>query len=101
MYVPVAIRWRLWRRDANLKACPPRRVWPAKGYHDNALYDADLPGFGIKVTPAGAQSWIIEYRPGAGGRGVAKRRIVIGSPATLPPEHAREAAERLLAGVKL
>jgi integrase len=65
------------------------------------FYDADLTGFGIKVTPAGAQSWIIEYRPGAGGRGVAKRRIVIGSPATLPPEQAREAAERLLAGVKL
>jgi hypothetical protein len=46
------------------------------------FYDAELTGFGVKVTPSGAQSWIIEYRPGAGGRGVAKRRMVIGSPVT-------------------
>jgi integrase len=64
-------------------------------------YDADLTGFGIKVTPTGAQSWVVEYRPGAGGRGVAKRRMVIGSPATLSPEQAREAAGKLLAAVKL
>jgi integrase len=72
-----------------------------QGLRKTIFYDADLTGFGIKVTPSGAQSWIIEYRPGAGGRGVAKRRMVIGSPATLPPEQAREAAEKLLASVKL
>lgn len=65
------------------------------------FYDADLTGFGIKVMPTGAQSWVIEYRPGAGGRGIAKRRMVIGTPATLTPEQARGEAERLLARVKL
>ncbi|MCP1765408.1 tyrosine-type recombinase/integrase [Bradyrhizobium japonicum] len=64
-------------------------------------YDEDLAGFGIKVTPSGARSWFVEYRPGEGGRGVTKRRMVIGTPATLTPEKAREAAERLLAQVKL
>lgn len=65
------------------------------------FYDSDLTGFGVKVTPTGAQSWVVEYRPGEGGRRVAKRRMVIGTPATLSPEKAREAAETLLARVKL
>ncbi|WP_247457678.1 integrase arm-type DNA-binding domain-containing protein [Bradyrhizobium sp. 2] len=65
------------------------------------FYDSELTGFGVKVTPTGAQSWIVEYRPGEGGRRVAKRRMVIGTPATLAPEKARDAAEKLLASVKL
>lgn len=65
------------------------------------FYDAELKGFGIKVTATGARSWLVEYRPGEGGRRVTKRRMVIGTPATLTPEKAREAAEKLLAQVKL
>src|SRR4051812_45701649 len=64
-------------------------------------YDDALTGFGLRVRPTGAASWIVEYRPGAGGRGVTKRRMVIGTLATLTPEKAREAAEKLLAKVKL
>ena len=64
-------------------------------------YDTDLTGFGLKVMPSGALSWIVEYRPGAGGRGVSKRRLVIGSPKTLTPEQARKAAADLLARVRL
>ncbi|KYK45193.1 integrase [Bradyrhizobium liaoningense] len=65
------------------------------------FYDSTLTGFGVKATPTGALSWIVEYRPGEGGRRVSKRRMVIGTPATLSPEKAREAAETLLARVKL
>ncbi|WP_441253842.1 tyrosine-type recombinase/integrase [Bradyrhizobium sp. 613_E4_N2_2] len=65
------------------------------------FYDSELTGFGVKVTPTGARSWIVEYRPGEGGRRVAKKRMVIGTPATLSPEKARDAAEKLLAKVKL
>ncbi|MFT4116594.1 tyrosine-type recombinase/integrase [Bradyrhizobium sp.] len=65
------------------------------------FYDSDLTGFGVKATPNGALSWVVEYRPGEGGRRVSKRRMVIGTPATLSPEKAREAAETLLAKVKL
>lgn len=66
-----------------------------------AYYDDTLPGFGLRIRPTGATSWFVEYRPGAGGRSIAKRRIVIGTAATLSPEQARGEAEKLLAQVKL
>lgn len=63
-------------------------------------YDETLTGFGFKITPTGAKSWFIEYRPGAGGRSVAKKRMRIGG-MELSPEHARSAATKLLASVSL
>ena len=64
------------------------------------FYDTDLKGFGLKVQPSGARSWLVEYRPGAGGRGVAKKRMVIGkSSELLSPETAREMAKTILARV--
>src|SRR5262245_45542906 len=62
-------------------------------------YDSDLKGFGIKVSPRGTKSWCVEYRPGSGGRGTAKRRMVLGSTSTLTPNEARTAARRILAAV--
>jgi integrase len=64
-------------------------------------YDADLPGFGLRITAAGTRSWIVEYRPDGGGRSVASRRITLGSAATLTPEQARRAARDVLARVRL
>lgn len=52
------------------------------------VYDSDLKGFGVRVTPSGLKSYVVEYRPGAGGRGVAKKRITIGPAKTLTPEEA-------------
>jgi integrase len=65
------------------------------------FFDSDLTGFGLRLFPSGARSWIIEYRPGTGGRGVSKRRMVIGTPQTLTPDQARTQAAALLAKVKL
>jgi hypothetical protein len=65
------------------------------------FYDTELTGFGLKVQPSGASSWIIEYRPGAGGRSVAARRLVLGRLNTLTPDEARKLAATLLAKVKL
>jgi integrase len=64
-------------------------------------YDSELKGFGLKVTPAGAKTWCVEYRPGARGRGVSKRRMVLGSTSTLTPDQARNAARDVLARVAL
>src|ERR1019366_7420421 len=70
----------------------------AKSY---IAYDGDLPGFGCRVTPTGAKSWIVEYRPHGGGRRVAKRRVTLGAITTLPPDSARRAAKDILARVRL
>jgi integrase len=59
-----------------------------------------LPAFGCRVTPNGARSWIVEYRPHGGGRSVAKRRITLGSVSVLTPDQAREAAGDVLAKVR-
>ena len=65
------------------------------------IYDSDLKGFGLRATRRGSKSWFVEYRPGARGRGVAKRRMVLGSVGTLTPDEAREAAKGILAAVTL
>jgi integrase len=67
----------------------------------STIYDTEVTGFGLKQMPSGVLSWTVEYRPGAGGRGVAKKRIVIGTPKTMTPEQARKAAADLLARVRL
>jgi integrase len=64
-------------------------------------FDSELPGFGCRITPAGARSWVVEYRPGDGGRRVNKRRVTLGSVATLLPDRARKAAKDVLARARL
>lgn len=63
-------------------------------------YDGALTGFGMKIAPTGAKSWFVEYRPGAGGRSVTKKRMRIGG-MELSPDQARTAAEKVLASVSL
>jgi len=61
------------------------------------LWDSEVKGFRLRVRPNANRSYVLEYRPGDGGRGVQKRRITIGphgSPWT--PDSARTEAIRLL-----
>jgi integrase len=70
------------------------------GTKDTYLWDTDLAGFGLKVTPGGARIYLVQYR--RGGRGAPTRRVTIGrhgSPWT--PDEARQEARRLLAEVDL
>jgi integrase len=58
------------------------------------LWDDEVRGFGVRVTAAGAKSYVYQYR--LGGREAAKKRATIGrhgSPWT--PETARREAKRL------
>jgi integrase len=69
------------------------------GAKDAFLWDSELRGFGLKVTPAGGKSYILQYRAGR-GRGSPTRRVTIGkhgSPWT--PTTARREALRLLGQV--
>ena len=66
----------------------------AAGPKDVFLWDEGLRGFGLKVTPAGARSYVYQFR--LGGREAPTRRHTIGkhgSPWT--PATARVEAERL------
>jgi integrase len=65
------------------------------------LFDSELKGFGLRVTPNGEKTWFVTYRAGDGGRKAPKRRVTLGKLGTLTPHEAREAAQRLLASAKL
>ncbi|RDJ18366.1 integrase [Rhizobium phaseoli] len=60
------------------------------------VYDTELTGFGLRVAPSGAKTWQVEYRPYPGGRGVAKRRMALGTAAALTPDEARRKARDIL-----
>ena len=64
-------------------------------------YDTDLTGFGVAIYPSSIKSWICEYRPHGGGRGVAKKRVTLGKITQLTVEQARKAAADMLAAVRL
>ena len=64
-------------------------------------YDTELIGFGVAVYPSGTRSWVCEYRPQGGGRGVAKKRVTIGKTSQMTPEQARKSAAEMLAAVRL
>jgi len=59
-------------------------------------YDDDLPGFGIRVTPAGARSYVLNYR--VRGR---ERRYTIGSAREWSCAAARKHAAELRAKIRL
>lgn len=71
------------------------------------VYDDELKGFGLRIMPPsgraglGTRTWIVEYRPGSGGRKVTKRRLKIGRADTLTPEEARKAAKDILAAARV
>jgi integrase len=65
------------------------------------LFDAAIKGFGIRVMPSGARVFVLEYRPGAGGRNVAKRRLTLGRYGAMTVDQARTAALNALAHIRL
>jgi integrase len=65
---------------------------------DYFVWDNKLIGFGVRVQPKGARSYIIKYRAGS-GRGAPTRRITVGRVGTLTPDEARALARKTLAAV--
>jgi integrase len=64
---------------------------------DSYLWDYELSGFGLKVTPAGRKVYLVQYR--LGGRKGRVRRVTIGVHGRITPEQARVEAKRLLGQV--
>jgi len=65
------------------------------------VFDAEIKGFGCRISPTGVKTFILEYRPGAGGRAVAKRRLILGRYGAMTVEQARQAALTALAHIRL
>jgi hypothetical protein len=63
------------------------------GERDQYIWDFELPGFGVKVTPAGSRIYLVQYR--MGGRKGRTRRITIGRHGAISAEAARETATRI------
>jgi integrase len=69
------------------------------GPRDWFLWDDDLPGFGLKITPAGGKVYVFQYRlarPGEAERTAAKR-YTIGKHGKFTPDQARRRAKDLAA----
>src|SRR5215831_1798002 len=59
-------------------------------------FDADLPGFGVRLREGGSKTWIFQYKLGN-----KRLRITLGHVSALEPQTAREQAAKLHAQVRL
>jgi integrase len=65
---------------------------------DSFVWDDTLSGFGLRLQPTGAKSYIVKYRAGS-GRGAPTRRVTLGRIGTLTPDEARALARKILGAV--
>lgn len=64
------------------------------------IYDTEVKGFGVRMTPSGTATYILEYRPDGGGRNVTKKRMSLGRVGEMTPEEARNLARNRLSEVR-
>lgn len=62
------------------------------------LWDDTVTGFGVRVRPTGARSYVVVYRAGT-GRGSPVRRFTIAAVGKIAPERARDRAKVILGAV--
>src|SRR5262245_17934211 len=65
---------------------------------DYFVWDNTLRGFGLRLQPTGAKSYVVKYRSGS-GRGAPTRRVTLGRVGTLTPDEARVLARKILGAV--
>ena len=65
---------------------------------EHFVWDSDLVGFGLRVRPSGAKSYVVKYRAGT-GRAAPTRRVTLGSAGKLTPDQARALAKKVLGSV--
>jgi integrase len=68
------------------------------GLSEYTIWDGQLTGFGVRVRPSGAMSYVVGYRAGS-GRATPKKRLTIGTVGKIAPEQARTLAQGILGAV--
>src|SRR5690348_8778018 len=69
------------------------------GPRERLVFDSEVSGFALKVTPARKKVYLLQYR--MGGRGSPTRRVTIGEHgADVTPDQARDEAIRLRGLIK-
>jgi Arm domain-containing DNA-binding protein/integrase-like protein len=68
------------------------------GASEFTAWDDTVTGFGVRVRPSGAMSYIVVYRAGP-GRGAPVRRYTIAAVGKITPEDARARAKAILGSV--
>jgi integrase len=68
------------------------------GDRDKFLWDSELKGFGLKVTPTGRKVYVLQYR--MGGRGSPVKRYTVGNHGDFTPDQARTEAEKLRGAIR-
>jgi len=61
------------------------------------VWDSDLPGFAVRITPTGVKAWVVQMRV----RGGKERRMTVGMCNKVPLDAARLEARKLIAGADL
>jgi integrase len=63
------------------------------------LWDSELKGFGLRVEPSGAKTFLVRYRARGAGRAGAKRFIKLGRYGSVTADQARDQAKAVLGEV--
>jgi hypothetical protein len=89
-------------REALVRQRITKRLVDALGpdSRDVFVWDKDLTGFGVKVTPAGSKVYLLQYRTRTQTWKSAPKRVTIGKHGDLTPDQARRMAADLLLEVK-
>jgi len=63
------------------------------------IWDDEIPGFGLRIGPTGAKTFVVRYRAEGGGRTAPQRLMSIGRYGVLTPDQARKKAKAVFGSV--
>lgn len=63
------------------------------------IWDTELKGYGARIDPTGAKTFIVRYRPKGQGASAPKRFVTVGRYGTLTADEARTRAKQILGAV--
>ena len=96
-----AVQTRIGKRIAKTRLALTKRAIEALAPADKPwiAWDDKLTGFGVRVHPTGAKSFVVNYRAGDGGRKAPNKRVVLGRYGKIAPDQAKRLAQKTLGKV--